>query len=181
VQFRRLGHSGLEVSTIRLGTWDGPASPARDGGRPSAQHWLNLLDLRVGCASATWMGGTWQTCRELIDADVLGRPVGANRIWLDRGYETWHPRSRSYYQPGVGPTFDIGPYYIAALVPLFGAVLDVLDGLVSSALDGSARRMRSKPGRPDPLQLGISRNGQLTSGADRGGGGVRTVIRGDES
>jgi predicted dehydrogenase len=273
--------------------------------------------LRVGCAPATWMGGTWQTCRELIDAGVLGRPVGANLIWLDRGYETWHPRPRSYYQPGAGPMFDIGPYYIAALVLLFGAVqrvsaftsttfaereigtgrhrgthftvgvpdhvagvvemangvlttittsyasrpaptdsvqlfgseatlvlppanhlggpiwmsdasthswrrltvqhgrthqrrwwavgvaemsaalragrphrasgelglhvLDVLDGLVSSALDGSARRVRSKPGRPDPLQFGISRNGQLASGADRGGGGVRTVTRGDES
>ena len=44
MQFRRLGHSGLEVSTICLGTWDGPASPARDSGRASAQRWLNLLD-----------------------------------------------------------------------------------------------------------------------------------------
>lgn len=78
--------------------------------------------LRVGCAPATWMGGTWQSCRELIDAGVLGRPVGASLVWLDRGYETWHPRPRSYYEPGAGPMFDMGPYYIAALVLLFGAV-----------------------------------------------------------
>jgi aryl-alcohol dehydrogenase-like predicted oxidoreductase len=44
VQFKRLGHSGLEVSTVCLGTWNGPANPARDSGRTSAQHWLNLLD-----------------------------------------------------------------------------------------------------------------------------------------
>jgi predicted dehydrogenase len=88
--------------------------------------------LRVGCAPATWMGGVWQTCRELIDAGALGLPVGASLVWLDRGYETWHPRPRSYYQPGAGPMFDIGPYYIAALVLLFGAVQQV-SGFASTA------------------------------------------------
>ena len=78
--------------------------------------------VRVGCAPATWMGGTWQTCRELVDTGVLGRPVGASMLWLDRGYESWHPRPQSYYQPGAGPLLDIGPYYISALVLLFGAV-----------------------------------------------------------
>jgi predicted dehydrogenase len=84
-----------------------------------------LRGLRVGCAPATWMGGTWQTCRELVDAGVLGRPVGASLLWLDRGYESWHPRPRSYFEPGAGPLLDIGPYYIAALVMLFGAIRQV--------------------------------------------------------
>lgn len=44
MQFSRLGHSGLKVSTVCLGTWDGPTSLARDSGRASAQHWLNLLE-----------------------------------------------------------------------------------------------------------------------------------------
>lgn len=78
--------------------------------------------VRVGCAPATWMGGTWQTCRELVNAGVLGRPVGASMLWLDRGYESWHPRPQSYYKSGAGPLLDIGPYYISALVLLFGAV-----------------------------------------------------------
>ena len=61
-------------------------------------------------------------------------------------------------------------------------VLDVLDGLVSSALDGSARRMGSKPARPNPLQSGVGRNSQPAPDAVRGGeDGVRTATRGNES
>jgi predicted dehydrogenase len=89
--------------------------------------------VRVGCAPATWMGGTWQTCRELVDTGVLGRPVGASMLWLDRGYESWHPRPRSYYQRGAGPMLDIGPYYITALVLLFGAVRRV-SGFAATAI-----------------------------------------------
>lgn len=89
-------------------------------------------DLRVGCAPATWMGGVWQTCRQLVDAGVLGRPVGASLVWLNQGYESWHPRPWSYYQPGAGPMLDIGPYHIAALVLLFGAVQRV-SGFASTA------------------------------------------------
>jgi aryl-alcohol dehydrogenase-like predicted oxidoreductase len=44
VQYRRLGRSGLEVSTVCLGTWDGPGRCAQNGGRAFAQRWLNLLD-----------------------------------------------------------------------------------------------------------------------------------------
>jgi predicted dehydrogenase len=99
--------------------------------------------VRVGCAPATWMGGTWQTCRELVDAGVLGRPVGASMLWLDRGYESWHPRPHSYYQPGAGPMLDIGPYYLAALVLLFGAVRRV-SGFTATAFPerqiGTGRR-----------------------------------------
>jgi predicted dehydrogenase len=78
--------------------------------------------VRVGCAPATWMGGTWQACRQLVDGGVLGCPIGVDLVWLDRGYESWHPRPRSYYETGAGPLLDMGPYFIAALVLLFGPV-----------------------------------------------------------
>lgn len=44
MRYQRIGYSGLEVSTICLGTWDGTGNSRQDAGRPSAQRWLNLLD-----------------------------------------------------------------------------------------------------------------------------------------
>jgi predicted dehydrogenase len=39
--------------------------------------------------------------------------------------ETWHPDPFFYYQPGGGPLFDMGPYYITAMVNLLGGVKSV--------------------------------------------------------
>ena len=36
--------------------------------------------------------------------------------------EHWHPNPGFFFQPGAGPMFDIGPYYITALVSLLGPV-----------------------------------------------------------
>lgn len=39
-----------------------------------------------------------------------------------RGHESWHPDPDFYYQRGGGPLFDMGPYYLTALVNLLGGV-----------------------------------------------------------
>ena len=36
--------------------------------------------LRVGCAPDTFLGGSHQTCRKLIDEGAIGRPVGGQRL-----------------------------------------------------------------------------------------------------
>ena len=36
------------------------------------------------------------------------------------GHETWHPSPAFYYDIGGGPMFDMGPYYLTALVNLMG-------------------------------------------------------------
>jgi predicted dehydrogenase len=38
------------------------------------------------------------------------------------GPESWHPRPAMFYATGGGPMFDIGPYYVTALVSLLGPV-----------------------------------------------------------
>ena len=79
-------------------------------------------NLRVGCAPDTFMGGGLQTCRALIDDGVIGTPVAATAFMLGHGPESWHPNPAIFYQHGAGPMFDMGPYYLTALVSLLGPV-----------------------------------------------------------
>jgi predicted dehydrogenase len=81
--------------------------------------------LRVGCAPDTVLGGGIQTCRKLIDAGVIGRPVAAVANMLCHGHESWHPNPEFYYKAGGGPLFDMGPYYLTSLVTLLGPIKSV--------------------------------------------------------
>lgn len=44
---------------------------------------------------------------------------------LCHGHESWHPAPGFYYQKGGGPLFDMGPYYITALINILGPVREV--------------------------------------------------------
>jgi len=81
--------------------------------------------LRVGCAPDTFLGSGIQTCRKLIDDGWIGEPIGASAHMLCHGHESWHPDPEFYYKPGGGPMFDMGPYYLTALVSLLGPVRSV--------------------------------------------------------
>lgn len=78
--------------------------------------------VRVGCAPDTFLGGGLQTCRKLIDDGGIGVPVGATAFMLCPGHESWHPSPAFYYQRGGGPMFDMGPYYLTALISMLGPV-----------------------------------------------------------
>jgi predicted dehydrogenase len=81
--------------------------------------------LRVGSAPDTVLGTGIQTSRLLLDDGRIGAPVGAAAFWTAPGHELWHPAPQYYYQPGGGPLFDMGPYYLTALVSLLGPVVRV--------------------------------------------------------
>ena len=81
--------------------------------------------LRIGCAPDTFLGGGGQTARKVIDDGLIGTPVAATAFWLSRGHERWHPNAGFYYLKGGGPHFDMGPYYLTALVNLMGPVARV--------------------------------------------------------
>lgn len=78
--------------------------------------------LLVGCAPDTFLGGGLQTCRKLIDDGWIGRPVAATAFMVCHGHESWHPDPEFYYKEGGGPMFDMGPYYLTALVSLMGPI-----------------------------------------------------------
>ena len=78
--------------------------------------------LRIGCAPDTFLGAGLQTCLQLIREGAIGQPVGAHAFMMGRGPEGWHPDPEFFYQRGGGPMFDLGPYYLTALVALLGPV-----------------------------------------------------------
>jgi predicted dehydrogenase len=76
----------------------------------------------VGCAPDTFLGGGLQTCRHLLDQGDIGEPVAATAFFMGHGPESWHPNPDFFYKTGAGPMFDLGPYYLSALVHLLGPV-----------------------------------------------------------
>jgi predicted dehydrogenase len=81
--------------------------------------------LLVGSAPDTFLGGGIQTCRKLIDDGWIGKPVAATAFMMGSGPESWHPDPEFFYKPGAGPMFDMGPYYVTALVNLISPVKKV--------------------------------------------------------
>src|ERR1043165_2208915 len=79
-------------------------------------------NLRVGCAPDTFMGAGLQTARQLLDEGAIGRPVAFTAFMMCPGHEHWHPNPQFFYENGGGPMFDMGPYYLTALLNFFGPV-----------------------------------------------------------
>lgn len=78
--------------------------------------------VRVGSAPDTFLGAGLQTCRKLVDEGAIGVPVAAQAFMLCHGHESWHPDPEFYYRKGGGPMFDMGPYYLTALISILGPV-----------------------------------------------------------
>ncbi len=85
----------------------------------------NSLNLLVGSAPDTFLGGGAQTCRKLIDDGWIGKPMGFTAFMAGHGMESWHPNPEFFFKPGGGPMLDVGPYYVTALVNLLGPVKQV--------------------------------------------------------
>ena len=84
----------------------------------------------LGGAPDTFLGAGIQTSRKLIDDGYIGKPVAATAFFGCPGHERWHPDPDFYYHFGGGPIFDMGPYYVTALVNLLGPVTAV-NGMTS--------------------------------------------------
>ncbi|WP_027092806.1 Gfo/Idh/MocA family protein [Cohnella thermotolerans] len=78
--------------------------------------------LRVGSAPDTFLGGGIQTCRKLVDDGWIGEPIAATAFMMYHGPEIFHPNPDFLYQKGAGPLFDMGPYYLTALINLIGPI-----------------------------------------------------------
>ncbi|MFE7843770.1 Gfo/Idh/MocA family protein [Microbacterium sp. NPDC057407] len=81
--------------------------------------------LRVGVAPDTVLGPGVQTAKRVIARGDIGRPLFAHTSFQWQGPELFHPNPAFLYAVGGGPLLDMGPYYVSALVHLFGPVAAV--------------------------------------------------------
>lgn len=113
--------------------------------REEAQEVLALAEkkgLLVGSAPDTFLGGGIQTSIKLLEDGWIGTPIGATAFVVGGGHESWHPAPEFYYQTGGGPMFDMGPYYLTALVALLGPIARVTG---SARISYPERTITSKP------------------------------------
>lgn len=108
--------------------------------------------LKLGCAPDTFLGGGLQTCRDIVDSGEIGEVVAAVAFMAGHGHESWHPSPEFYYKKGGGPVFDMGPYYLTALVSLVGAV-DRVAG--SAKITFPERTITSEPLRGQIIQVEV--------------------------
>jgi len=117
-------HASVSLAALEAGKSaynEKPFAVTREDGRKLLET-AKANGLLVGGAPDTFMGGGFQTCRKLIDDGAIGEPVAATAFMMCHGHESWHPNPEFYYKPGGGPMFDMGPYYLTALVSLIGPV-----------------------------------------------------------
>jgi predicted dehydrogenase len=132
-------HADIAVRALSAGkhVWnEKPLALDRAGGRAILAA-ADAAGLRVGCAPDTFLGTGLQTVRRLIEAEAIGEPLTALALLQSPGPDSWHPNPAFLFQVGGGPLFDIGPYYLTALIQLFGPVGSVA-AVASKARDRRA-------------------------------------------
>lgn len=125
----------------------------------------------VGGAPDTFLGAGLQTCRKLIDDGAIGRPVAATAFMVCHGHESWHPDPEFYYKVGGGPMFDMGPYYLTALVSLMGPVRRVAG---ATQITFPQRTITSQPKAGTSITVEVPTH--VTGLLEFAGGAIGTVI-----
>jgi predicted dehydrogenase len=127
--------------------------------------------VRLGCAPDTFLGGGLQTSIKLVEDGWVGEPIAAVAMVSEHGYEHFHPNVDFFYGPGGGPALDLGPYYVTALVALFGPVARVT-GFVYSPTD--ERIVPAGPRRGERIAVQVPTH--VTGALEFAGGAVATVL-----
>lgn len=117
-------HAEVALAAVEAGKSaynEKPLAISRADGRTLVER-AKERGVLVGGAPDTFLGGGMQTARHLLDEGKIGEPVAAAAMMLSHGMEHWHRDPYFFYQPGAGPLFDMGPYYLTALCSLLGPV-----------------------------------------------------------
>ncbi|MFA6504705.1 MAG: Gfo/Idh/MocA family oxidoreductase [Treponemataceae bacterium] len=127
--------------------------------------------VRVGGSPDTFLGAGLQTCRKLIDDGWIGTPIAANAYMMNHGHEHWHPSPEFYYKTGAGPMFDMGPYYLTALVSLLGPVVRVCGSAKKSF---ETRTISSEPLKGKAITVDVATH--IAGVLDFDSGAMGTII-----
>jgi len=113
------------------------------------------------------MGAGIQTGRKLIDDGVIGEVIGCAGYMLCHGHESWHPDPEFYYKYGGGPMFDMGPYYITALLNLVGCGVEAVSAMTRTTFP--ERLITSEPHNGEIIKVDVptlyAGNMRFTNGA----------------
>ena len=137
-------HAEVSLAALAAGKHvytEKPLAVSREDGRKMLEEAAER-GLLIGCAPDTFLGGGLQTCRKVMDEGIIGEPVAATAVMMTHGPEDWHPNPDFFYQPGAGPMFDMGPYYLTALATLLGPVRRVTG---SARVTFPERQVTSQP------------------------------------
>lgn len=82
--------------------------------------------LLLGVAPDTVLGPMWQTAKRIIQSGGIGTPLSVVTSFQSQGPDLYHQNPAFLFAKGGGPLFDIGPYYLAAMVHLLGPIARVV-------------------------------------------------------
>jgi predicted dehydrogenase len=131
-------HQAVSLQVVKAGKSvfsEKPLALALEDGRALGKA-AKAAGVRVGCA----------------DDGSIGEPVAASGFMLSPGPEAWHPGPAIFYQHGAGPLFDMGPYYLTALVHLLGPVRRVSG---SARITHAKREIGSEPLRGQLMDVEV--------------------------
>ena len=137
-------HAAVNMQILQAGKHvylEKPFALNRAEGKPVLDY-AQRSGLRISCAPDTVLGPGIQHCRAVMDNGLLGKVHAVTLCMAGRGHESWHPDPEFYYAQGGGPLFDMGPYYLSALITLCGPVKRVM------ALSGQAFSQRTITSEP---------------------------------
>lgn len=120
-----------------------------------AQRVLDLAaqkKLLIGCAPDTFLGAGLQTCRKLIEDGWIGMPVAAHAFMMGHGPESWHRNPEFFYKVGGGPMYDMGPYYLTAMINLLGPI-ERVSGMVTKGFEQRTITSQEKYGTRIPVEI----------------------------
>lgn len=155
-------HTEINLRALNAGKHvyaEKPLALTREDGR-RVMETAAARGLRVGSAPDTFLGGSHQTARGLIDAGAIGRPLSGIAWMICRGHESWHTNPAFYYRPGGGPMFDMGPYYLTALVNLLGPVRRVA-AITSRGFEERVATSEARNGERIPVDVSTHYAGTL--------------------
>ena len=167
-------HAEVNMAIINAGKHayaEKPLAVFREDGKRAVEA-ARSKGVLVGCAPDTFLGGGGQTARKLIDEGVIGEPVAATEFMAGHGPEGWHPNPDFYYQTGGGPLFDMGPYYLTALINLMGPISRV----TGSARMSFAERTISNPNNRFGEKIKVEVPTHHSAVLDFAAGAVATLI-----
>ncbi|MEM8534596.1 MAG: Gfo/Idh/MocA family oxidoreductase [Chloroflexota bacterium] len=166
-------HAEINLAALAAGKHvycEKPLAVTREDGQRTLKK-AQEKNLLVGCAPDTFLGGGIQTCRKLIDEGAIGEVVAATAVFANHGHESWHPNPAFYYQIGGGPLFDMGPYYLTALINLIGPIKRVTG---ATRISFPQRTITSQPRRGEQITVEVPTH--ITGLMDFANGAVGTIM-----